>query len=91
MNTTKTALVTGANKGIGYGIARTLIASGYDVWIGARDPALGAEAARSRAAQGPGHPRGGARAGQRTSSAGASHTRAVVRGGPRVHGRKLVL
>lgn len=35
--TTKTALVTGANKGIGYAIAHGLGAAGFTVAIGARD------------------------------------------------------
>ncbi|MGI5244681.1 SDR family NAD(P)-dependent oxidoreductase [Dactylosporangium sp. CA-139066] len=43
--TTKTALVTGANKGIGLEIARGLRALGMDVLIGARDPIRGKEAA----------------------------------------------
>ncbi len=33
----KTVLVTGANKGIGFGIAKHLGLSGYKVIIGARD------------------------------------------------------
>ncbi|CAM5353023.1 SDR family oxidoreductase [Streptomyces atroolivaceus] len=37
MSATKTALVTGANKGIGYQIAAGLGALGYSVGIGARD------------------------------------------------------
>ena len=37
--TTKTALVTGANKGIGYEIAAQLGARGYRVGVGARDEA----------------------------------------------------
>ncbi|MGU3401317.1 SDR family NAD(P)-dependent oxidoreductase [Brucellaceae bacterium D45D] len=32
-----TALVTGANKGLGLEIARGLGQRGYDVWIGSRD------------------------------------------------------
>ncbi|GAA0958777.1 SDR family oxidoreductase [Actinocorallia libanotica] len=44
MNTTKTALVTGANKGIGYQIAAGLGALGYSVGIGARDRARRDEA-----------------------------------------------
>jgi NAD(P)-dependent dehydrogenase (short-subunit alcohol dehydrogenase family) len=43
--TTKTALVTGANKGIGLEIARGLRALGMDVLLGARDPIRGKEAA----------------------------------------------
>lgn len=41
----KTALVTGANKGIGREVARRLIEAGHVVWIGARDQARGEEAA----------------------------------------------
>ena len=37
MITTKTALVTGANKGIGFAIARGLGAAGFTVALGARD------------------------------------------------------
>ncbi len=40
-----TALVTGANKGLGLETARGLLAAGHDVWIGARDPARGKAAA----------------------------------------------
>ena len=39
-----TALVTGANKGIGLEIARGLGRLGYRVWLGSRDPARGAAA-----------------------------------------------
>ena len=39
MSETKTALVTGANKGIGYEIAAGLGAIGYRVAVGARDEA----------------------------------------------------
>ncbi len=42
-----TALVTGANRGIGRAIAAGLIAKGCRVTIGARDPAGGADAARA--------------------------------------------
>lgn len=41
----KTAIITGANKGIGYGLARELVAHGYEVWIGARNRELGLKAA----------------------------------------------
>ena len=37
MNTTKVALVTGANKGIGFAIAQGLGAIGFSVGVGARD------------------------------------------------------
>jgi NAD(P)-dependent dehydrogenase (short-subunit alcohol dehydrogenase family) len=40
----KTALVTGANKGIGYAIAAGLAASGMHVIVGARDERAGLEA-----------------------------------------------
>jgi NAD(P)-dependent dehydrogenase (short-subunit alcohol dehydrogenase family) len=43
--TTKIALVTGANKGIGLEIARGLRALGMTVLLGARDPIRGKEAA----------------------------------------------
>ncbi|GIF48800.1 NAD(P)-dependent dehydrogenase (short-subunit alcohol dehydrogenase family) [Asanoa ferruginea] len=39
-----TALVTGANKGIGKEIARQLVAAGVTVYLGSRDPALGQRA-----------------------------------------------
>jgi NAD(P)-dependent dehydrogenase (short-subunit alcohol dehydrogenase family) len=45
MSTRKTALVTGANKGIGREIARQLGQRGYSVWLGCRDAARGEEAA----------------------------------------------
>jgi NAD(P)-dependent dehydrogenase (short-subunit alcohol dehydrogenase family) len=38
-------LITGANRGLGYETARRLIALGYTVLTGARDPQRGAKAA----------------------------------------------
>ncbi|MGK5673237.1 SDR family oxidoreductase [Micromonospora sp. URMC 106] len=46
------ALVTGANKGIGYEIARGLAAAGFRVLIGARSATRGREAAEKLAAEG---------------------------------------
>ncbi|MFF0016797.1 SDR family oxidoreductase [Streptomyces sp. NPDC005374] len=40
----RTALVTGANKGIGKHIARLLVAEGLTVYVGARDPGRGQRA-----------------------------------------------
>jgi NAD(P)-dependent dehydrogenase (short-subunit alcohol dehydrogenase family) len=45
ISTMKTALVTGANKGIGRAIAKGLARQGYTVWIGARDARRGEAAA----------------------------------------------
>lgn len=44
MSTRKTALVTGANKGIGREIARQLGRRGYSVWLGCRDAGRGEQA-----------------------------------------------
>ena len=41
----RTALVTGANRGLGLEIARRLAAAGLRVWLGASNPALGEAAA----------------------------------------------
>lgn len=41
----RSALITGANKGLGLEIARQLAAAGLRIWLGARDPALGEAAA----------------------------------------------
>jgi NAD(P)-dependent dehydrogenase (short-subunit alcohol dehydrogenase family) len=48
----KTALVTGANKGIGYEVARQVAASGCTVLLGARNQTLGEEAAAKLVAEG---------------------------------------
>ena len=48
----KIALVTGGNKGIGFEIARGLLAAGCRVYIGARDAAKGQQAAAELAAEG---------------------------------------
>jgi NAD(P)-dependent dehydrogenase (short-subunit alcohol dehydrogenase family) len=40
----KTALVTGANKGVGLEIARRLLDAGYAVWLGCRDASRGEDA-----------------------------------------------
>ena len=47
MTDTKTALVTGANKGLGYEIAAGLGAKGYRVAVGARDAARGEAAVKT--------------------------------------------
>jgi NAD(P)-dependent dehydrogenase (short-subunit alcohol dehydrogenase family) len=48
----KTALVTGANKGIGREIARRLGAQGYTVWLACRDGQRGDAAAAALRAVG---------------------------------------
>lgn len=52
MSTRKTALVTGANKGIGREIARQLGHKDHVVWLGCRDAARGEEAAASLRSEG---------------------------------------
>jgi NAD(P)-dependent dehydrogenase (short-subunit alcohol dehydrogenase family) len=48
----KTALITGANKGIGYEVARQLAAKGFQVFIGARNREAGSRAADEIAKKG---------------------------------------
>jgi NAD(P)-dependent dehydrogenase (short-subunit alcohol dehydrogenase family) len=40
-----TTLISGANRGLGFEVARQLAAGGHQVWIGARDPERGRQAA----------------------------------------------
>ena len=49
---TKVALVTGANKGIGFGVSRELGRAGYTVLLGARDKTRGEEAANKLRGEG---------------------------------------
>jgi NAD(P)-dependent dehydrogenase (short-subunit alcohol dehydrogenase family) len=48
----KTALVTGANKGIGHEVARQLLAKGFHVFVGARNRGAGRVAAHAIAKNG---------------------------------------
>jgi NAD(P)-dependent dehydrogenase (short-subunit alcohol dehydrogenase family) len=50
----RVALVTGANKGIGFAIARGLLEQGIVVYLGARDAGRGERAAAALAGAGPG-------------------------------------
>ncbi|CAN7192459.1 SDR family oxidoreductase [Mesorhizobium sp. LjRoot246] len=52
MTRSKTAVVTGANKGIGHEIARRLATMGFKVWLGARDAGRGMTAAQELRAEG---------------------------------------
>ena len=52
LTATKSALVTGANKGIGREVARRLAVAGFRVWLGARDAERGTAAARALNAEG---------------------------------------
>ncbi|MGZ5019315.1 MAG: SDR family NAD(P)-dependent oxidoreductase [Chthoniobacterales bacterium] len=47
----KTALITGANKGIGYEVARQLAAKGFQVFVGARKAKAGQKAAEEISAK----------------------------------------
>jgi NAD(P)-dependent dehydrogenase (short-subunit alcohol dehydrogenase family) len=46
-----TTLITGANKGLGRETARRLLADGHDVWVAARDPDKGRDAAEELGAR----------------------------------------
>jgi len=48
----KTALITGANKSIGFEAARQLLQKGYYVYLGSRDPQKGAQAVEQLKAEG---------------------------------------
>ena len=48
----KTALITGANKGIGHEVARQLAAKGFHVFVGARNAKAGRKAAEEIAKKG---------------------------------------
>ncbi|TPL04729.1 MULTISPECIES: SDR family oxidoreductase [unclassified Mesorhizobium] len=50
--TTKNALITGANKGIGLETAKRLAAMGFKVWLGARDAERGETAAQALRGEG---------------------------------------
>ena len=52
MSIRKTALITGANKGIGREIARQLGHQGYSVWLGCRDAERGEKAAAALRGEG---------------------------------------
>ncbi|MER8636393.1 SDR family oxidoreductase [Mesorhizobium sp. M1365] len=52
MMTSKSALVTGANKGIGREVARQLATKGFKVWLGARSAERGMAAAQALRAEG---------------------------------------
>lgn len=52
MTTAKIALITGANKGIGFETARQLGALGHTVWLGCRDQERGTQAAEDLRAGG---------------------------------------
>ncbi len=47
MTETRIALVTGANQGVGFQVAKELVAHGVSVFVGSRDPGRGEAAARA--------------------------------------------
>ena len=51
-NTRRVALITGANRGLGFEVGRILAASGYSVWLGVRDIDRGTKAIERLSEQG---------------------------------------
>ncbi|KKB64635.1 serralysin [Robbsia andropogonis] len=52
MNTTKTVVITGANRSIGYETARQLGRLGHRIWLGCRDATRGEKAVKTLLAEG---------------------------------------
>lgn len=52
MTSARSAVITGANKGIGREVARRLATDGFKVWLGARDAERGTRAAKELRAEG---------------------------------------